>query len=148
MAAEGYQEDIVWQLIDHGADPHSTDVHGRNALHNISEGHRRWPRNVSRKLPRIDDRVAMAESLLDLGVDINAVGGEYDTVLIAASVLSDPDLVRLFLFRGADIYHSSDKYGTALEAAGNVRGGEHHDAILDMLSIAAADASFLNISST
>ena len=146
MAAEGYQEEIVWQLIDHGADPHSTDVHGRNALHNIAEGHRRWPRDVSRKLPRIDDRVAMAETLLDLGVDINAVGGEYNTVLIAASVSSDPDLVRLFLFRGADIHHSSDEYGTALEAAGTVSGGEHHDAILDMLSIAVADDSSLSIS--
>jgi ankyrin repeat protein len=64
-----------------------------------------------------DWRLSSATSLLDLGVDVNALGGYYGTCLIAASSYGVEELVRLFLDRGAEVHHRSERYGTALEAA-------------------------------
>jgi ankyrin repeat protein len=91
-----------------GAGPHNIDAHSRTGLHIIAEGASRyWP----------DDRHSSAIVLLDLGVNVNALGGEYETCLIAASSKGFEMLVRLFLGRGAEVQHRSRKHGTALEAA-------------------------------
>ena len=56
-------------------------------------------------------------TLLDSGVDINAVGGTYGTPLTAAAFLTSMDTLLLLLDRGADIDAVGGEYGTALTAA-------------------------------
>lgn len=47
--------------------------------------------------------VEPVQALLDLGYDVNALGGRYDTALVAAARKGDERMVRLLVGRGADI---------------------------------------------
>ncbi|KAF7969172.1 hypothetical protein HWV62_28182 [Athelia sp. TMB] len=61
--------------------------------------------------------LAIAQLLLEKGVDINATGGNYGTALQAASCRGHLELARLLLEKGADINATRGQYGTALQAA-------------------------------
>lgn len=54
--------------------------------------------------------------ILDSGADINTLGGDYGTALIAASSRGYFEIVQLLLERGAHM-NTTSSYGTALEAA-------------------------------
>lgn len=82
-----------------------------------------------------DHRSRAASALLSLGADINALGGDYGTPLIAASAKGFTKLVRLFLKHAVNLSYSSDKYGTAIEAA---RKAGNKD-IVEILSEASSD---------
>lgn len=130
-------------LLHLGADKDFRGVEDRTVLHTLVEECERGP-----------DLIESAETLLNLGVDANARGGEYDTALIAASAKGELCLVRLLLDHGADIHHMSDRHGTALDAArasnsaltpsersrpslySHVARGEEFAEIIQMLSVA------------
>jgi ankyrin repeat protein len=105
IAAQCLQVSTIEMLVHAGADPHYRDHHSRNAMHVLAEKCA-WT--------TFDDT---ADLLLDLGVDINAVGGEYDTALIAASSRGHEQLVKYLLNHGADVGYKSDKHGTAIDVA-------------------------------
>jgi ankyrin repeat protein len=107
-AAEDCVAESIRLSVQLGADPHSRDAYSRTGLHVIAERDARfWT----------DDRRSSAIVLLDLGADVNALGGEYGTCLIAASSNGFQELVKLFLDRGAEVHHRSGTHGTALDAA-------------------------------
>lgn len=60
---------------------------------------------------------AAMRMLLQLGADPNAIGGYFETPLIAAAVMGKELYVKILLDFGADIYYRSEIYGTAAEAA-------------------------------
>lgn len=105
VAAAHGQTRIIEMLVRNGADPHCRDTRARTALHTLAE---------------VDDpssRVSTATLLLNLGLDVNILGGEYDTALIAAAAVGKAKLVRLLLDHGAHTQHRSNKHGTAMDAA-------------------------------
>ncbi|KAF2969814.1 hypothetical protein GQX73_g3780 [Xylaria multiplex] len=59
---------------------------------------------------------SMMENILDIGADINAVGGKFGTALHAAAHRHDFDAVRLLLSRGADVHIIAGEYGSALHS--------------------------------
>jgi ankyrin repeat protein/Cdc6-like AAA superfamily ATPase len=127
LATEKCNVDVISLLVQLGADPNNKDIHSRTGLHIIAE------KDLTKfSAAYRNRRLSLATSLLDLGADVNALGGEYDTCLIAASSRGDSELVRLFLDRGAEVYHRSDKHGTALEAA----EAAGHQAICSLLRLA------------
>lgn len=105
VAAAHGQTRIIEMLVCNGADPNHRDARARTALHTLAE------------VDRPSNRVSTATLLLDLGLDVNVLGGEYDTALIAAAAMGKPKLVRLLLDHGAHTRHRSDKHGTAIDAA-------------------------------
>jgi ankyrin repeat protein len=105
IAAQCLQVSTIEMLVYAGADPHYRDRHARTAMHVLAE---KCARTTSYNT---------ADLLLDLGIDINAVGGEYDTALIAASSRDHELLVRFLLNHGADVGYKSDKHGTAIDVA-------------------------------
>jgi ankyrin repeat protein/Cdc6-like AAA superfamily ATPase len=125
-AAEERVAESIRLLVQLGADSNNRDVHSRTGLHVIAE---KIPRYGS---DRPDKRLSSATALLDLGANVNALGGEYATCLIAASSKGYDELVRLFLDRGAELHHRSGKHGTALEAA----EAAGHQYICDLLRLA------------
>ena len=60
---------------------------------------------------------AAMRTLLEFGADPNAIGGYFETPLIAAAIMGQELYVKILLEFGADIYYSSEIYGTAAEAA-------------------------------
>jgi ankyrin repeat protein len=100
---------LIEILLQAGADPTGRDRHDGTALHALAEGF----------LHTFQDNrdISVANLLLDLGVDVNAHGGEFDTALIAASAMGNDKLVRVLLDHGADPHHESETYGTAVDAA-------------------------------
>ena len=63
------------------------------------------------------DTPAAMRTLLEFGADPNAIGGYFETPLIAAAIMGQELYVKILLEFGADIYYSSEIYGTAAEAA-------------------------------
>lgn len=53
--------------------------------------------------------VDIVECLIDGGADINAIGGEYKTALGAAVSVSDAEMTRALLERGADVQLLDDE---------------------------------------
>jgi ankyrin repeat protein len=76
--------------------------------------------------------IAVAALLLDLGVDINAIGGQYDTALIAASFSDKAELVKWLLEHGVDVRYRSREYGTALDV---IRASERYRHTQDQADI-------------
>ena len=63
-------------------------------------------------------RADLVKALLVAGADYNAQGGQYGSVLQAASILADPDIFAdIFLDLGANLNLSGGEYGCALSAA-------------------------------
>lgn len=93
-------------LVNRGADCRARAKDGSTALHCAAE-------NITSKK---GDHAAV-EALIDLGADVNAIGGEYGTVLIAASANGMAESVRTLLKNGADSRYRSEHHGTAIEAA-------------------------------
>ena len=125
MAVQYRQVRTIKMLVHAGADPNCRDIHARTALHALAE---------SRVAPRFVETAAL---LLDLGIDVNANGGEHDTALIAASARGNEELVKFLLDNGADVRHRSGKHGTAIDvarAAATSRRDEDYDKIVQMLS--------------
>jgi ankyrin repeat protein len=100
---------LIEILLQAGADPTWRDRHDCTALHALAEGlsHLLYKNRV----------ISVAHLLLNLGVDVNAQGGEFDTALIAASAMGNDKLVRVLLDHGADVHHESKTHGTAVDAA-------------------------------
>lgn len=127
IAAKACRDRYIEMFVEAGADPNGRDSYSRTGLHIISEGC---------KLPDLPipictySRIVAAKALLRLGADVNAVGGEYDTPLIAAAANGFDQLVLLFLGHGADTSRQSKDYGTAFEAARNAG----HCKIFEILS--------------
>lgn len=71
----------------------------------------------------------VVELLLDLGADINAVGGEFGTALQVACFHGSYDTAALLLRRGADPNIRAGTFNTALQVA----YGEGHGEIIDLL---------------
>ncbi|KAK1836349.1 ankyrin repeat-containing domain protein [Podospora conica] len=69
------------------------------------------------------------ELLLDLGADVNAIGGAFGTALQVASYRGSYDTVALLLRRGADPNIRAGTYNTALQAA--YEAG--HPKVIDLL---------------
>jgi ankyrin repeat protein len=110
ISAQRRQVRTIQALVHAGADTNYRDLHARTAMHVLAE--------KSAFMYHADDRgVETASLLLDLGIGINAIGGEYDTALIAASSQGREVFVRSLLHHGADVRHKSDKHGTAIDAA-------------------------------
>jgi ankyrin repeat protein/Cdc6-like AAA superfamily ATPase len=123
LATRQYRAESIRLSMQLGADPNNRDTHSRTGLHFFAEKER-WFNDGT--------HLSSTTSLLDLGADVNALGGEYGTCLIAASIKGCEELVRLFLDRGAELHHRSGKHGTALEAA---EAAGHRD-ICNMLRLA------------
>ncbi|KAM0709436.1 hypothetical protein Q7P35_003474 [Cladosporium inversicolor] len=100
-------------LLRHGADPTSTDEFARTALYACLEEARDG-----------DDTEAAIRLLLEYGADPNAVGGLYETPLIAASIAGERSWVEVLLQSGADLGYRSEVFGTAAEAANKYDHGE------------------------
>lgn len=107
LAATRKMANVIRIMVLNGIDVRAKDRFSRTALHTLVEC-------ISHYYGRT---LETAQTLLDLGLDVNAHGGEYDTALIAAAGLWHVDLVRLFLGRGANANCRSQKHGTALDAA-------------------------------
>lgn len=106
-AAARLQATTIIELLLHlGAETHCRGMENRTLLHVLTE--------LSWTSYGLSSTVRL---LLELGIDADAHGGEYDTALIAASATGKSDLVKLLLEHGVDIGHISDKYGSALDAA-------------------------------
>lgn len=105
-AARLGQVKVIEILLHFGADIDCRDMDSRNPLNILAE-----------RCPMEAQPEKGAEMLLNLGVDIHAHGGKYDTALIAAAATGKWMLVRWLLNNGADIKHVSGKYGSALDAA-------------------------------
>jgi ankyrin repeat protein len=116
----------IWLSVQLGADPNNRDAYSLAGLHVITEKGLKFDDDYPGRL------LPSTTSLLDLGADVNALGGEYETCLIAASSKGVEELVRLLLGRGAEVHHRSRKHGTALEAA----EAAGHQAICDILRLA------------
>lgn len=141
MAARNYwaESPAMEILLRAGADPGCRDVRARTILHNLAEGGNCMAESVWSEDPGIS--VPKARLALELGVNINAVGGEYDTALIAASTKGDVALVRFLLDNGAHTQHRSDKHGTAIDAARASKpsnGNKPREEIVRMLSEAGS----------
>jgi ankyrin repeat protein len=78
-------------------------------------------------ITEVDTKVI--ELLLDLGADVNAIGGQYGTALQVASSRGSHDTVGLLLRRGADPNIRAGTFNTALQAAYS----EGHADIIDLL---------------
>jgi ankyrin repeat protein len=63
------------------------------------------------------ETIATMCMLLEFGADPNAIGGDFETPLIAASVMGKEPYVKILLAFGADIHYRSKIYGTAVEVA-------------------------------
>jgi ankyrin repeat protein/Cdc6-like AAA superfamily ATPase len=125
-ATEQCKAESIRLSVQLGADPDNKDIDGCTGLYKIAEGSDAgWGY-------RPDKRLSSATAFLDLGADVNALGGAYETCLIAASSKGFEELVRLFLGREAEVHHRSRKYGTALEAA----EAAGHQAICNLLRLA------------
>jgi ankyrin repeat protein len=109
------------RLVELGADPNSRDGNGRTALHMIVDDVSVWDwieANFRKgRLNRDRDRASALRALLDLGADVNAVGGDFSSVLIAASSRGSLHEVQLFLNSGADPNVCSPVHGTPIDAA-------------------------------
>jgi ankyrin repeat protein len=125
-ATEQCKAESIRLSVQLGADPDNKDIDGCTGLYKIAEGSDAgWGY-------RPDKRLSSATAFLDLGADVNALGGAYETCLIAASSKGFEELVRLFLGREAEVHHRSRKHGTALEAA----EAAGHQAICNLLRLA------------
>lgn len=91
--------DIVGMLLDAGAKLDDRDEYGRGILHSVRH-------------------VAVAKRILDAGADVNDRDKQKRTPLHHACSLGDPDLVALFLERGADV-EPKDAEGTTPYLAGS-----------------------------
>jgi hypothetical protein len=119
-SVEGHDE-VVQQLLDHGADVNAQGGPYGNALQAAS-------------------RFGYSETvqkLLDHGADVNARGGFFGTALEAASVEGYDEVVQKLLDHGADVNAQGGLYGTALEAA-SVEG---HDEVVQKLLDHGADVN-------
>jgi hypothetical protein len=111
-------------LVQAGADPQCKNKQGCTALYGLAE---------SRASPlSMGEPIAVAALLLDLGVDINAIGGQYDTALIAASFSGKAELVKWLLEHGVDVRYRSREYGTALDV---IRASERYRHTQDQADI-------------
>jgi ankyrin repeat protein len=108
------------RLVQLGADPNARDENCRTALHIIADGAIfAWLERNSHKenADKERDRASALQALLNLGADVNAVGGEFGSALIAASSRGNLRDVQLFLDYGADPNVCSPVYGTPIDAA-------------------------------
>lgn len=111
-------------LVQAGADPQCKNKQGCTALYGLAE---------SRASPlSMGEPIAVAALLLDLGVDINAIGGQYDTALIAASFSGKAELVKWLLEHGVDVRYRSREHGTALDV---IRASERYRHTQDQADI-------------
>lgn len=107
LAARRGEPEVVPMLLTSGADPNARDEDLRTALHLAQE----------REVMHLDQVPAMVRILLEHGANVNAVGGEYETALIAASAKGYETHVQVLLEFGADVRHRSATHGTAAQAA-------------------------------
>jgi ankyrin repeat protein len=80
--------DIIETLVRAGANPRCRDIQNRTLLHTFAEGR--------------GSHISTFRLILEFGIDVNALGGEYHTALIAASAKGNTSLVKLLLHYGAD----------------------------------------------
>ncbi|KAK5725047.1 hypothetical protein LTR17_013338 [Elasticomyces elasticus] len=101
-ASERGHEEVVRQLLAHGAEVNARASWGTNALQAAStEGHE-----------------AVVRQLLENGADVNArAGGLYCNALIAGCVAGHEGIVRLLLDHGADINARGEAVANAVHAA-------------------------------
>ena len=86
--------EIVYLLLDHGADPEANaegDI-GEKPLHKVSHG----------KYRSQEDGVCVARLLLGHGADVNTRRNDHQTPLHRASYMGNIEMVRLLLHHGAD----------------------------------------------
>lgn len=106
LAATRKKAKAIRIMVLNGIDVNAKDRLSRTALHALVECISHYAGST----------LETAQTLLDLDLDVNAHGGEYDTALIAAAALWHADLVRLLLGRGANASFESQEHGTALDA--------------------------------
>lgn len=120
----------IYTLVGFCADPNGRDEHSMTALHVAAGAYRQYRSN-----PKLVERSASTvQVLLELGADVNAIGGEHGTALIAASASGEIGAVSLLLDYKANVHYRSAKYGTAIEVA---RAGRHAE-IINMLLAAGS----------
>ena len=100
-AAHRANAEIVGLLIDAGAKLTDRDEYGQPVLHQVRH-------------------VAVAKRLLDAGADVNERDKRKRTALHHACELGDPDLVALFLERGADVEPKDEEGKTPYLAGSNL----------------------------
>jgi ankyrin repeat protein len=88
-----------------------------------------WPNVCAAMAVPHDETIATMCMLLEFGADPNAIGGDFETPLIAASVMGKEPYVKILLAFGADTRYRSEIYGTAVEAA-EAKGWENVVAVL------------------
>lgn len=101
-AFNGYV-DLLRDLVSGGADPNEADSEGMSLLS--------WA--------VVANRPDLAETLLDLGADINHIDGfGYTPALYAATIdHGDSEVLELLIERGADLTHTTDEGHTAMSNA-------------------------------
>ncbi|KAL2819101.1 purine and uridine phosphorylase [Aspergillus granulosus] len=97
---KGYKE-IVWILLDHGADVNAQGGYYNDSLQAASYGGHK----------------EIMQTLLDHGAKVNSQGGHYNTALQAASYKGHRDILQLLLDHGADVNAQGGVYSSALQAA-------------------------------
>lgn len=105
-SAAAFQSSTIPLLVSRGADIAKRDEDRNTALH-----HAAGTASISSTIqPTVG-------ALIDLGADVNAVGGEYGTALVAASAVGNAEAVEMLLKCEADTHYRSENYGTTIEAA-------------------------------
>lgn len=94
-------EDIMWWLVEQGADINARNQWGWTPLHDI--------------LSFAQDRTDDAELLLYLGADIHAVTPEGDTPLHYAAEWGQLRVVKMLIEKGADAYARNEEGETPME---------------------------------
>ncbi|MDX9801002.1 MAG: ankyrin repeat domain-containing protein [Spirochaetia bacterium] len=101
IAAKYGYPDIVKFLVEKGADPAAADNLGYNALHYAAAG---LDVNIQNSgyIPYHQDNPAIAEYLINRGLDVNSRTGSGESVLdIAKKSNASADLLRLLISKGA-----------------------------------------------
>lgn len=137
LAAERCLSTSISTLISFGADSNGRDEYDLTALH-VAAGSTPPYHPYLSGHKHLDMLRLSVQTLLEHGADVNAIGGEHGTALIAASAKGYFDTVRLLLNHQADVSHQSEKHGTALEAA---RAGGHNDVLKLLLAAGSQDGT-------
>ncbi|KAK7433683.1 hypothetical protein VKT23_020630 [Stygiomarasmius scandens] len=120
--------EIAWNGLEETKDDENEGFHTWSSLitfwnQSMPDG---WDSRAKRKLQSIklsihdeaySGHLHVVKFLVEVGADVNAVGGRYGTTLQAAALRGHLDVVKFLHEKGADVNAVVGEYGTALQAA-------------------------------